>query len=468
MGVVEILLLTAIAALLGRVRRARSLALLIASILVIYWLQPPGAHWDFWLPTLSLALTLLAWTVTAPPEMRGRPENLLTLLLVLGTLGAILLSARLLPQENPFTSPISLRRFLPTLSLFLVLLIGFSLRKNTPPLLLPGLTLLLLAIFAVLKSPLLTARLTTLLGLPLPTNPDGTPAALPWLGYSYLAFRLIHTLRDRQSGVLPPVTLSEYLTYALFFPSFTAGPIDRLERFLRELRNPLPMRQADWLFVIQRLARGLFKKFVLADLLALISINERFVFQALSPFWLWLALAFYALRLYFDFSGYTDIAIGLGRLLGIRLPENFHAPFLQPNLTQFWNAWHITLTQWFRAYYFNPLTRSLRARNALPATIILLIGQGTTMLLIGLWHGFTWNFALWGAWHGLGLFLQNRWSQVMRPRLSHLETQPVARAGLRTIGIVLTFLYFSLSMAFFALPAPDLSLSVFLRLLGIV
>ena len=106
----------------------------------------------------------------------------------------------------------------------------------------------------------------------------------------------------------------------------------------------------------------------------------------------------YAWRLYLDFSGYTDIAIGLGRLFGVRLPENFERPYLKPNLTTFWNSWHITLAQWFRAYFFNQLTRALRSRpRPLPAALIILIGQVGTMLLIGLWHGVTWNFVAWGA-----------------------------------------------------------------------
>ncbi len=467
MGVVEILILTAIAAVLGRVRRGRPLALMLVSALVIYWLQPKTAPWDFWLPTLSLFLTLLGWAITTPPETRRLPENALSLAVLLGTLGAILLSARFFPEETPFTSPVSLRRFLPILSGFLVLLIGISLPNRSPRLLPPGLILLLLAIFLVLKSPSLTERSMALIGALLTSNPDGTPAPLPWLGFSYLAFRLLHTLRDRQAGLLPPVTLAEYVNYAIFFPSFTAGPIDRLERFVKELRSPLPFQPDDWLSVLQRLTTGLFKKFVIADLLALISINDRFVFQALAPGWLWLSLASYALRLYFDFSGYTDIAIGLGRLLGIRLPENFNAPFLKPNLTQFWNAWHITLTQWFRAYVFNPLTRSLRAQRALPDALILLIGQVATMVLIGLWHGLTWNFALWGVWHGLGLFVQNRWSEFARVHFSSPDIHPWVQQGLRIGGTLLTFIYFSLSMAFFALSTPELAFTVFLRLLGL-
>ena len=119
----------------------------------------------------------------------------------------------------------------------------------------------------------------------------------------------------------------------------------------------------------------------------------------------------YAFRIFLDFSGYTDIAIALGRLLGVRLPENFAAPYLKPNIALFWNSWHMSLTQWFRAYVFNPLARRLRSATAqIPDWLACLVTQLVTMLLIGLWHGITWSFALWGLWHGIGLFVHNRWS----------------------------------------------------------
>ena len=114
----------------------------------------------------------------------------------------------------------------------------------------------------------------------------------------------------------------------------------------------------------KRIIIGIFSKFVLADGLALIALNNINSRQVNSTGWLWVMLYAYAFRIFFDFSGYTDIAIGMGQLLGIQLPENFEKPYLKQNLTLFWNSWHITLAQWFRAYFFNPLTRALRANSA--------------------------------------------------------------------------------------------------------
>ena len=179
----------------------------------------------------------------------------------------------------------------------------------------------------------------------------------------------------------------------------------------------------------------------------------------------WILLYAYALQIYFDFSGYTDLAIGVGRILGVNLPENFNNPYLKPNLTIFWNNWHMTLTNWFRAYFFNPVTRALRSGERPMNPILgLFLTQMATFVLIGLWHGMTWNFVLWGAWHGIGLFLQNRWSEAMRPRYEALETRPRLRAAVTLLSTLLTFHYVALGWVWFAL--PDLSLS--LRVLGVL
>jgi D-alanyl-lipoteichoic acid acyltransferase DltB (MBOAT superfamily) len=276
------------------------------------------------------------------------------------------------------------------------------------------------------------------------------------LGFSYIAFRLLHTIRDRATGRLPPVTLSEYIVYIIFFPALTAGPIDRIERFVGDLRRPMALVADDIGESSKRILVGLFKKFAVADTMALIALNATNALQVRSTGWAWVLLYAYSLQIYFDFSGYTDIAIGLGRLLGVKLPENFNSPYLKPNLTQFWNNWHMTLTQWFRTYFFNPVTRALRSRKkSLPIPVIIMLTQLATMVLIGLWHGVTVNFVAWGMWHGLGLFVHNRWSDLTRARFSAMA--PQWRAALNIGGVWLTFNFVALGWVFFAL--PDLSSS---------
>jgi D-alanyl-lipoteichoic acid acyltransferase DltB (MBOAT superfamily) len=321
--------------------------------------------------------------------------------------------------------------------------------------------------FVFLKVPALSQFLSQLLRA---LNGQSTSLASPldirWLGFSYIAFRLLHTLRDRQTGRLPAVSLAEYVVYVIFFPALAAGPIDRIERFVGDLRRPVALAQADFGEAWKRLALGLFKKFAIADTLGLVALNATNAPQVHSAGWGWVLLYAYAFQIFFDFSGYTDIAIGLGRLLGIRLPENFKAPYLKANLTQFWNNWHITLTQWFRAYFFNPVTRALRSgKKALPIIAIIFITQMGTMLLIGLWHGATWNFIAWGAWHGLGLFIHNRWSDWTKAGFARLTagSQRLLNIG----GVILTFHFVALGWVFFALPTLSLSGAFFQTLVGL-
>jgi D-alanyl-lipoteichoic acid acyltransferase DltB (MBOAT superfamily) len=330
-----------------------------------------------------------------------------------------------------------------------------------------GGVILLLLLFLVLKTEALSQSVSALLrtlggqdaSLALPTD-------LRWLGFSYVAFRLIHVLRERALGRLPAVSLREFITYITFFPAFTAGPIDRVERFVKDARAPFTLTAAEVLAGGERIALGVFKKFVVADSLALVALNALNAEQARAGPWLWMLVYAYAFRLYFDFSGYTDIALGLGRLFGVKLPENFDRPYTQRSLTLFWNSWHITLAQWFRAYVFNPLTRALRARP-LPSAAIILITQMVVMVLIGLWHGVTWNFLIWGAWHGLGLFIHNRFADRMKPRAAALDARPRLKRLAHWAGVLASFHFVALGWVWFALPTPTLALRVFGKLLGL-
>jgi D-alanyl-lipoteichoic acid acyltransferase DltB (MBOAT superfamily) len=227
------------------------------------------------------------------------------------------------------------------------------------------------------------------------------------------------------------------------------------------------LENEDWFESGKRLFLGLFKKFVIADLLATISLNDVLVTQVKSSGWLWFFLYAYAFRIYFDFSGYTDIAIGMGRLMRIRLPENFSAPYLKPNLTQFWNSWHMSLTQWFRSYYFNPVTRAMRSsKQPLPVWVIVLLTQISTMVLIGLWHGVTTGFALWGLWHGIGLFVQNRWSEFIRNRLPTWTQTQIGQKFTNAIGVFLTFNFVAFGWLFFNLSNPAIALLAMKKLFG--
>jgi D-alanyl-lipoteichoic acid acyltransferase DltB (MBOAT superfamily) len=461
--------------------RWRIWIVLVSSLLAIYWLQPssPIRNIDFWLPTTSVALTVFVWAATQSQRSAKASRLVATGIVIVATILAIGLTRYLEPLccLTPSRPPDLLR-----LGLGMAVAAGFI----ALPYLLPARgrffswlsLLLILTIFVILKTPALAYRFSEMLrawtGQPIDL---ANAADLPWLGFSFLAFRLLHVLRDYQAGKLPAYSLESFVAYAIFFPSYISGPIDRSQRWIGELQDNLAQspgskvererRATNTVAGLQRILIGAFKKFVLADSLALFALSPQNAAQTTGSLWMWVLLLGYTLRIYFDFSGYTDIAIGLGRLIGFHLPENFDRPYLKRNLTAFWNSWHITLAQWLRAYVFNPLTRALRMKSRkLPTWLIILIGQGCTMALIGLWHGITWNFLIWGLWHGLGLFVHNRWSEWSRARLEISPQQSPIGAVIGFGSWLATFLFVALGWVWFALPDPELAALVFRRLFG--
>jgi alginate O-acetyltransferase complex protein AlgI len=485
MGLLEIGVSTLTSLLVGALTRfarlaraARTYLLLAFSVLAVYWFQPliPLRSFDFWLPSLTLALVVFTWFITFQPgphtngesQTWRSPQNLIALMILLGLPALIVLSRYFLPEPILTSAPpprFSIFLFFVVLLSIGILIISWLARRFAW--ILSATIILLILILVILKTPALS--LQTSVFIRTLTNRSVETASftdLRWLGFSYIAFRLIHVLRDRQAGRLPVLSLSEFATYVIYFPSLAAGPIDRGERFAQDLRKEFILTQEETFLGGQRIVLGLFKKFVLADTLALIALNDALATQVRTPGWMWLIVYAYTFQIYFDFSGYTDIAIGIARLSGIKLPENFAAPYLKPNLTQFWNSWHMTLTQWFRSYFFNPFSRGMRGFKHMPMWVMILIGQLATMILIGLWHGVTFNFVFWGLWHGLGLFLQNRWSDFLRRHYPNLQQDVRLLSALQIGGILVTFHFVALGWVFFALSEPSLSWQVFRKLFG--
>lgn len=472
MSLTQIIVFASTSMVLALVKRDkfRTTLMLMVSVLAVFWLQPPLPirYLSFWLPLATLALTVISWVLVASRPSSVKKEDLQTgvvLILIVLILGLI----RFLPNDLVGSFPRPPQIWKISIGIISIVSTAILVKKLWQPIMLTSMIGLIIVFLIIIKTPALSSAASELLRS-LNGQAITTVSAIDirWFGFSYIAFRLIHTIRDRQAGRLPSVSLAEYVAYVVFFPSLTAGPIDRIERFIGDLRRPFILESADWTESGRRFFVGLFKKFVIADSLALIVLNEKNALQVQSSIYAWILLYAFALQIYFDFSGYTDIVIGIARLLGVKMPENFNSPYLKPNLTLFWNNWHMTLTQWFRSYYFNPLTRWLRGlKNPLPTSAMIFITQVSTMLLIGLWHGVTWNFVLWGLWQGLGLFFHNRWSDFVKPRAAIFTTSP-ARTKLTEVGgIFITFNYVALGWVFFALPTPALSYSYFLKLFGL-
>jgi D-alanyl-lipoteichoic acid acyltransferase DltB (MBOAT superfamily) len=470
MGLTQIAASILTSILVGALTRGtrRTYSLLALSVLAIYWFQPvvPLRYFDFWFPSFSIAFVIITWLITSIPGAWKAKQNLIGLSIVIGIVTLIELTRYIFSDAVlTATLPPNIYQYLVFLIAVTAITLFFTFLSRRFAWTLSIATILILAILVILKAPQLSLQ-TSIFFRELANRPTDAASALDlrWLGFSYIAFRLIHVIRDKQTGRLPELSLPEFATYVIFFPTLAAGPVDRAERFVKDLQKEFAFKQDDLLIAGQRIALGLFKKFVIADLLALIALNDALAVQARTPGWMWIHLYAYAFQIYFDFSGYTDIAIGIGYLVGIKLPENFLSPYTKPNITQFWNSWHITLTQWIRSYFFNPFNRWIRRYKSIPAWTMILIGQLATMLLIGLWHGITWNFLLWGAWHGLGLFVQNRWSGFAKTRIN--PTNPRMQTALQIGGVLLTFHFVALGWVFFALSEPLLSQTVFMRLFG--
>jgi D-alanyl-lipoteichoic acid acyltransferase DltB (MBOAT superfamily) len=192
-----------------------------------------------------------------------------------------------------------------------------------------------------------------------------------------------------------------------FFPKLIAGPLVRADRFLTQINEPASLDSNRLMGAFQLLLLGLFKKIVIADSLASLA---AVAFRAAhypnavdfpAPLY-WQGFYLYAIQIYADFSGYTDLARASAMFLGFDLPDNFQQPYLASTLGQFWNRWHMTVTQWFREYLFFPISRAwLKTTDRRYPRAIQIGANLVTMVLIGLWHGAAWTFVAWGLWHGL-------------------------------------------------------------------
>lgn len=217
------------------------------------------------------------------------------------------------------------------------------------------------------------------------------------VGISFYTFQtLSYTIDVYRKRVDPENSFTKFAVFVSFFPQLVAGPIVRAKDFLPQINKPTVIHTKEWEMGLQMIFIGLFKKIVIADLLAYLAVDAIFENPAAySSFDLLIGLYAYTFQIYCDFSGYSDIAIGIALLLGFKLPVNFNRPYIAQNPSDFWKRWHISLSGWLRDYlYFslggNRVTKLITYRNLM-----------ITMVLGGLWHGAAYNFILWGAFHGI-------------------------------------------------------------------
>ncbi|MEC4807353.1 MAG: MBOAT family protein [Jaaginema sp. PMC 1079.18] len=323
--------------------------------------------------------------------------------------------------------------------------------QRATQLLILGITLNVLLLVGFKYIPFLLETLAALLNWP-----EAMAAAtgvrshlIPPLGISFFTFECIAYLVDVYRGA--PITRSflDFASYKFFFPKLIAGPIVRYHPFAAQFQNqPLPrlnqITQGLWL-----IASGAVKKALIADHLGIFVDLCFGNLERAGSGDLWLAIFAYGLQLYFDFSGYVDLARGSALLLGFNLPENFNAPYFAVSIADFWRRWHITLGSWLRNYLYFPLGGS---RQGLARTCLNLF---LVMAIAGIWHGAAWGYVIWGILHGIALAIHR-----LTEALSQ-EVEPLAKFWQSVPGVVLAwamtqFMVFG-TWIFFRLPSVDRS-----------
>lgn len=234
------------------------------------------------------------------------------------------------------------------------------------------------------------------------------------VGISFFTFQsLSYTIDVYRRQLQPLDNLLDYAFYVSFFPVLVAGPIVRARDFIPQIRRPLIITREMFGRGVFLIATGLFKKAVISDYISVNFVERVFSDPSLySGVENLFAVYGYALQIYCDFSGYSDMAIGLSLLLGFHFPLNFNSPYKSLSVTEFWRRWHISLSSWLKDYLYISLGGNRKG------TIRTYINLFVTMLLGGLWHGASWNFIVWGGLHGLALAIHKWWSRTLLPALS--------------------------------------------------
>jgi alginate O-acetyltransferase complex protein AlgI len=302
------------------------------------------------------------------------------------------------------------------------------------------------------------------------------------LGISFITFQKIAFLIDVQAGRVKAFTFREYCTFVLFFPQLVAGPIVHYREMMPQFAAATcRFDKENFAVGLTLLFFGLFKKGVLADNIAplITPIYQHSAAAGHTPLLLaWMAAVGFTLQVYFDFSGYTDMALGLGRFFGIKLPPNFNSPLKASSIIDFWLRWHMTLTRFLTAYIYNPLVLWLTRRRAAKGrpgfggrnptagafVSLLMVPLIATMFISGLWHGAGYGFIIWGLIHGVYLVINHGW----RVYAAHRWRDRAAYARfMAPVGFVLTFLSVTVAMIFFRASTVHSAIDLVKGLIGL-
>jgi len=280
--------------------------------------------------------------------------------------------------------------------------------------------------------------------------------ALP-LGISFYTFHHLSYLIDIYRGQRKPVTsFIDYGVFVSFFPLLIAGPIERANHLLPQIQSPRTFQYSQAVEGCQLILWGLFKKVVIADSIASIIDPLYLSYPYESGFTMLICVIGFSFQIYCDFSGYSDIAIGSGKLLGFDVLQNFNRPFLSQNLTEFWRRWHISLSSWLNDYLFSPLWLAWRHKGRLGVVAALFI----TFFISGLWHGAGWAFIVFGCLHGLAVI-----AEVLTRRSRKAWRQWIPGAIYKVLGMVFTFGFATFAWIFFRAHTMEAALGIISKIL---
>lgn len=275
------------------------------------------------------------------------------------------------------------------------------------------------------------------------------------IGISFYTFETLSYVIDVYRGhTTPAKSLLDYAVFVTFFPRLVAGPIMRASHFLPQLECGVKFSKENFMVGAQLFGQGLVKKVVVADTLAMISDQVYTIPWVFSSATIWLGVLSFGIQIYFDFSGYSDMATGVARLFGFELPVNFNLPFTSRSLVEFWQRWHISLSTWLRDYLYISLGGNRKGE------IRTYFNMFVTMLLGGLWHGASWNYVLWGGAHGVALGLDQSISRNTKPA----DDWKFSRDWIKGF---LIFLWIALACVLFRSPTMNIAWQVTKKLLFI-
>ncbi len=261
------------------------------------------------------------------------------------------------------------------------------------------------------------------------------------LGISFYTFKILSYLLDvYRKKIEPSKEVVDFFVYVSFFPQIAAGPIERASSLLPQLKQVRKFDQAQATDGLKLILWGLFKKVVIADTCA-IYVGDIFNgYTSYPASVLVIGALYFAFQVYADFSGYSDIAMGIGKLFGFELMQNFNHHFMSKNITDFWRRWHISLSSWFNDYVFSPLYTNMRNWG----NAGLYLGIFITFFLSGLWHGASWHFVLFGAIHGLAIVYETHTKKARKKIEKKMSSKVYAN-----LSIAITFLFLIITFIFF-------------------